>query len=172
LSRRVAAANGWDHAPETPTLPPFHHVVYIIRENRTYDQVLGDLASADGDTSLVLFPRAVTPNAHALAERFGILDRFHTTGEVSGDGHNWSTAGYASDYLEKTLPSVYSDRGRSYDYNGTNRDNLADDDVNEGSRGYLWDAAARAGVTLRNYGEFTRSRRRQRHLASLRRGLW
>jgi hypothetical protein len=105
--------------------------------------VLGDLANADGDTSLVLFPRRVTPNAHALAERFGIFDRFHTTGEVSGDGHNWSMAGYASDYLEKTLPSVYSDRGRSYDYNGTNRDELADDDVNEGSRGYLWDAAAR-----------------------------
>ena len=155
LSRRVAVANGWDRAPETPTLPPFRHVVYIIRENRTYDQVLGDLASADGDTSLVLFPRRVTPNGHALAERFGIFDRFHASGEVSGDGHNWSTAGYASDYLEKTLPSVYSDRGRSYDYNGTNRGNETDDDVNEGSRGYLWDAAARAGVTLRNYGEFT-----------------
>jgi hypothetical protein len=168
LSRRVAAANGWDHAPETSTLPPFHHVVYIIRENRTYDQVLGDLASADGDTSLVLFPRRVTPNGHALAERFGIFDRFHTTGEVSGDGHNWSMAGYASDYLEKTLPSVYSDRGRSYDYNGTNRDELADDDVNEGSRGYLWDAAVRAGVTLRNYGEFTHPDEKGRWVANKR----
>jgi len=166
LSRRVAAANGWDHGPETPTLPPFHHVVYIIRENRTYDQVLGDVTSADGDTSLVLFPRPVTPNGHALAERFGIFDRFHTTGEVSGDGHNWSMAGYASDYLEKTLPSVYSDRGRSYDYNGTNRDSLVDDDVNEGSRGYLWDAAARAGVTLRNYGEFTHQDEKGRWVAN------
>ena len=166
LSRRVAAANGWDPAPETPALPPFHHVLYIIRENRTYDQVLGDLARADGDTSLVLFPRPVTPNAHALAERFGIFDRFHTSGEVSGDGHNWSMAGYASDYLEKTLPSVYSDRGRSYDYDGTNRGNPTDDDVNEGSRGYLWDAAARAGVTLRNYGEFTHQDEKGRWVAN------
>jgi len=155
LSRRVAAANHWSEAPASPSLPPFRHIIYIIRENRTFDQVLGDLPRADGDTTLTFFPRAVTPNAHALAERFGIFDRFHVCGEVSGDGHNWTTAAYASDYVEKTIPSTYSDRGRSYDYDGLNRDQVAVDDVNEGSRGYLWDAAARAGISLRNFGEFT-----------------
>jgi len=155
LSARVAAANGWDRADATAPLPPLRHVVYVIRENRTFDQVLGDEPSADGDTSLTYFPRAVTPNAHALAERFGIFDRFFVNGEVSGDGHNWSTAAYAADYVEKTIPSNYSGRGRTYDYDGLNHDRVADDDVNEGSRGYLWDAAARAGISLRNYGEFT-----------------
>src|SRR5262249_17077671 len=99
--------------------------------------------------------RSVTPNAHALAERFGIFDRFFVSGEVSGDGHNWSTAAYASDYVEKTIPSNYSGRGRTYDYDGLNRERVPENDVNEGSRGYLWDAAARSGITLRNYGEFT-----------------
>jgi hypothetical protein len=166
LSRRVAAANHWSEAPASPALPAFRHVVYIIRENRTYDQVLGDLHGADGDTSLTFFPRAVTPNAHALAERFGIFDRFHVNGEVSGDGHNWTTAAYASDYVEKTIPSVYSDRGRSYDFDGTNRDSLAEDDVNEGSRGYLWDAAVRAGISLRNFGEFTHKDKSGRWVAN------
>jgi YVTN family beta-propeller protein len=155
LSRRVATANGWDQAPAGATLPAFRHVIYVIRENRTYDQVLGDLPGADGDTSLTFFPRDVTPNAHALAERFGIFDRFMVSGEVSGDGHNWSTAAYASDYVEKTIPSRYSGRGRTYDYDGLNRDQVPDDDVNEPSVGYLWDAAERAHVTIRNFGEFT-----------------
>ncbi len=155
-SRRVARSNGWDHAPQARALPRFEHVVYVIRENRTFDQVLGDLPSADGDTSLTLFPRAVTPNAHALAERFGVFDRFFVNGEVSGDGHNWTTAAYAADYVEKTIPSAYSGRGRTYDFSGLNRDKLSEDDVNEPSNGYLWDLAGRASVSLRNYGEFTR----------------
>jgi len=156
LSQRVAVANGWDHAPAQPSLPPFRHVVYVIRENRTFDQVFGDLAGADGDSSLTYFPRAVTPNAHALAERFGVFDRFFVNSEVSGDGHNWTTAAYASDYVEKTIPSNYSGRGRSYDYDGLNRGVLPDDDANEPSNGYLWDLAHRAHVSLRNFGEFTR----------------
>jgi YVTN family beta-propeller protein len=155
-SRRVAAANGWDHRAAVTGLPPFEHVIYVIRENRTFDQVLGDLPGADGDTALTFFPRAVTPNAHALAERFGVFDRFFVNAEVSGDGHNWSTAAYATDYVEKTVASAYSGRGRSYDYDGLNRDTLADDDVNEPANGYLWDLARAAGVSLRNYGEFTR----------------
>ncbi len=154
LSRRVAAANGWDRPRRDGALPPFRHVVYVIRENRTFDQVFGDLPFGDADSSLVFFPRAVTPNAHALAERFGVFDRFMVNAEVSADGHNWSTAAYASDYAEKTVPSAYSDRGRSYDYEGENRGEIAADDVNEPSTGYLWDLAARAGVSLRNYGEF------------------
>jgi YVTN family beta-propeller protein len=158
-SKRVARADGWSATRTAANIPPFAHVIYIIKENRTYDQILGDLPTADGDTSLVYFGRNVTPNHHALAERFGIFDRFFVNAEVSGQGHNWSTAAYSSDYLEKTIPSVYSDRGRSYDYEGLNRDTLTDDDVNEPSTGYLWDAALRAHVSLRNYGEFARSDR-------------
>ena len=163
LSERVARAQGWNtHAAHTGSAttayPPFTHVIYVIKENRTYDQVLGDLPSGDGDTALVFFPRSVSPNHHALAERFGVFDRFFTNAEVSADGHNWSTAAYATDYVEKTVPSNYGGRGRSYDYEGTNRGfgraDIPDDDVNEPARGYLWDMAARANITLRNYGEF------------------
>jgi DNA-binding beta-propeller fold protein YncE len=157
---RVAHLNGWD-APAPPTnprvlYPPFEHVVYIIKENRTYDQVLGDLQQGDGDTALVFFPRPVSPNHHALAERFGLWDRFFVNAEVSGDGHNWSTAAYATDYVEKTVPSQYSRRGRSYDYEGTNRGSLPPDgdDVASPSAGYIWDLAIRKGLTVRDYGEF------------------
>jgi YVTN family beta-propeller protein len=154
FSKRVASANGWNSASTAAKYPPFEHVIYVIKENRTYDQVLGDLSQADGDPSLVFFPRAVSPNHHALAERFGIFDRFFVNAEVSPDGHNWSTAAYVTDYSEKTIPSNYSDRGRSYDYEGFNRGVRPEDDVAEPSSGYLWDLAGRAGITYRNYGEF------------------
>ena len=165
LSRRVAAANLWEgRAPAAAHgYPPIEHVIYVIKENRTYDQLFGDLPQGDGDTSLVFFPRAITPNHHALAERFGLFDRFFVNAEVSADGHNWSTAAYASDYLEKTVQSNYSDRGRNYDYEGTNRSDwdqdrsgtgIPTDDVNEPANGYLWDLAEKAHITLRNYGEF------------------
>ena len=153
-SVRVARANGWDTPRQSANYPPIEHVVYIIKENRTYDQVFGDLRQADGDTSLLFFPRSVSPNHHALAERFGIFDRFFVNAEVSPDGHNWSTAAYASDYVEKTVPLNYSRRGRTYDYEGTNRDEIPDDDVASPGTGYLWDLAAKAGITYRNYGEF------------------
>ena len=154
MSQRVARANGWTDGPRAGRFPPFEHVIYVIRENRTYDQVLGDVSMADGDTSLVYFGRSVTPNAHAIAERFGAFDRFFVNAEVSADGHNWTTAAYASDYVEKTVQPNYSSRGRTYDYEGTNRGAVPDDDVNEPSSGYLWTLAARSGVSLRNYGEF------------------
>ena len=156
LSRRVARANGWDStvARDRP-YPPFAHVVYILKENRTYDQVLGDLPQADGDTSLVLFGRAVSPNHHALAERFGIFDRFFVNAEVSADGHNWSMAAYATDYTQKTTPSNYDGGGRTYDYEGTNRDVIPEDDVAEPAQGYLWDLAQRAGISFANFGEFS-----------------
>jgi len=156
LTARVARANSWDRRRDSAAYPPFTHVLYIIKENRTYDQVLGDLAQADGDTSLVFFGRAVTPNHHALAERYGVWDRFMVNAEVSGDGHPWSTAAYATDYVEKTVPSNYSGRGRSYDYEGTNRDTMPKDgdDVAAPVAGYLWDLAVRKGLTLRDYGEF------------------
>jgi DNA-binding beta-propeller fold protein YncE len=154
LSTRVATANGWNAARRSNGYPPFEHVIYIIKENRTYDQVFGDLPQADGDSSLLFFPRNVSPNHHALAERFGIFDRFFVNAEVSAHGHNWSTGAYVSDYAEKTIPSVYSDRGRSYDYEGTNRGSIPADDAAEGGNGYLWNLADRAGISYRNYGEF------------------
>ena len=157
-AERVAAANGWRESPRPRAYPPFDHVIYVIKENRTYDQVLGDMPEGDGDSSLVFFPRPVSPNHHALAERFGLYDRFFTNAEVSPDGHNWSTAAYATDYVEKTVPSEYSSRGRSYDYEGTNRGfspgSIPDDDVAEPANGYLWTAAQRAGISFRNFGEF------------------
>ena len=158
FSARVSLANGWTvprHAARS--YPAIEHVIYIIKENRTYDQVLGDLSPADGDTSLTMFPRSVTPNQHALAERFGIFDRFFVNAEVSPDGHNWSMAAYATDYLEKTVPLNYSQRGRHYDYEGTqaaSRGLIPDDDVNAPARGYLWDLVEQKGLTFRNYGEF------------------
>ncbi|MES2123728.1 MAG: alkaline phosphatase family protein [Gemmatimonadota bacterium] len=159
FSARVARANGWEgQVIARKRYPPIEHVVYIIKENRSYDQVFGDLTQADGDTTLLYFGRDVTPNQHALAERFGIFDRFLVNAEVSPDGHNWSTAAYTTDYLQKTVPSNYSGRGRSYDYEGTNRgwgpEHFPEDDVNEPANGYLWDLAQRKGITFRNYGEF------------------
>jgi len=152
---RVARANGWTGSPSRGRgYPPFAHVLYIIRENRTYDQVLGDMPLGDGDTSLVLFGRDVTPNAHALAERFGLFDRFFVNAEVSADGHNWSVGAYSSDYTQKTTPTNYAGDGRSYDYEGTNRGVVPDEDVAEPASGYLWDLAERAGITYRNFGEF------------------
>lgn len=156
LTARVARANRWGEPRVKFAYPPIEHVIYIIKENRTYDQILGDLPQGDGDTSLVFFPRPVSPNHHALAERFGIFDRFFVNAEASPDGHNWSMAAYTTDYLQKTVPSNYSSRGRTYDWEGTNRGRIPDDDddVSEPANGYLWNLAQRAGVSFRNFGEF------------------
>jgi YVTN family beta-propeller protein len=156
FTKRVAHANGWDTTRGKSRYPPFKHVIYIIKENRSYDQVLGDMKEGDGDASLVFFPENVSPNHHALARRFGLFDRFFVNAETSAQGHNWSTAAYGTDYLEKTMPAVYSSRGRTYDYEGTNRDRVVDDDddVNAPANGYLWDLAVRKKISLRNYGEF------------------
>jgi DNA-binding beta-propeller fold protein YncE len=157
LTKRVARANNWDTTRGTPRYPPFKHVLYIIKENRTYDQIFGDVKEGDGDPSRLFFGEDVSPNHHALARRFGLFDRFLVNAEVSAQGHNWSTAAYGTDYLEKTTPSAYSSaRGRSYDYEGTNRDRVVDDDddVNAPAAGYLWDLAVRKKISLRNYGEF------------------
>jgi DNA-binding beta-propeller fold protein YncE len=156
FSKRVAHANGWDTTRGAHRDPPFKHVIYIIKENRTYDQVFGDMQEGDGDPSLLFFGENVAPNHHALARRFGLFDRFFVNAEVSAQGHNWSTAAYATDYLEKTIPAVDNSRGRSYDYEGTNRERMVDDDddVAAPAGGYLWDLAVRKHVSLRNYGEF------------------
>ncbi|MBV8858782.1 MAG: beta-propeller fold lactonase family protein [Acidobacteria bacterium] len=183
---------------------PIKHVIYVIKENRTYDQLFGDLKTsgdgtpADGDPSVAIFgageaartpkgePQTVAPNHRALAQRFGLFDRFFVNAEASPDGHNWSTAAFSTDYLDKAYRWDYSDRGRTYDYEGFNRlpniwpksdappafpaDAGAEEmteffrryvpylhgrrDVTEPETLYLWDAAARAGLTYRNYGEF------------------
>jgi hypothetical protein len=97
------------------------HVIYIVKENRTYDQILGDLETGNGDPSITVYPQPVTPNQHRLARRFVNLDNFYDSGEVSGDGWNWSTAARAADTIEKTEPINYAGRGLTYDYEGTNR---------------------------------------------------
>jgi DNA-binding beta-propeller fold protein YncE len=155
LTKRVAHANGWDTTRGARRQPHFKHVIYIIKENRTYDQIFGDVKEGDGDPSLLFFGEEVSPNHHALARRFGLFDRFFVNAEVSAQGHNWSTAAYGTDYLEKTTPSAYS-RGRDYDYEGANRGKVVDDDddVNAPASGYLWDLAVRKKISLRNYGEF------------------
>ena len=144
LSRRVASANGWSSLPARPRYPPFKHVVYIIKENRTYDQVFGDLPDGDGDPNLVFFDRKETPNHRALAERFGLFDRFFTNAEVSSQGHIWSTAAYVTDYGEKTIPSLYSDR----------RPDVDEGDADEPANGFLWTLAINSGITFRDYGEW------------------
>jgi YVTN family beta-propeller protein len=164
------------------------HVIYIIRENRTYDEVLGDLGEGNGDPSLAEFGAIITPNAHALAANFVDLDHFEDTGEVSGEGWPWSTAARESDYGADAVPVNYAERGLSYDWEGTNRNidvalpslaarvaanpevaalpdaanilpggaNAAAPDGPQGQvqHGYIWDAALRAGLSVRNYGFF------------------
>jgi YVTN family beta-propeller protein len=126
---------------------PIKYVFYIIKENRTYDQVLGDVPEGNGDPSLVLFGSNITPNQHKLAKEFVLLDNFYVDAEVSADGHNWSMGGYATDYLEKTWPTSYGGRGGEYDAEG-NRS------VANNKNGFIWDFCKRAGVSFRTYGEF------------------
>jgi len=127
---------------------PIRHVIYVIKENRTYDQVLGDLREGNGDPSLVLFGQDVAPNHHRLAREFVLLDNFYANAEVSADGHSWSTAAMANDYIQRNWPATYSGRGRGYDFEGG-------EPAAYPRSGFLWDAAARAGVSYRIYGEFT-----------------
>ena len=122
---------------------PIQHVIYIIRENRTYDQVLGDLPKANGDPSLTIFGRKVTPNAHALAEQFVTFDNLYADGEVSVDGHSWSNSAYATDFNEKMWPANYGDHSK-----------VAPAPAYIPPAGHTWDLARRKGLTYRNYGEY------------------
>ena len=124
------------------------HIFYIIRENRTYDQILGDITKGNGDSSLCIFPFNVTPNAHKLCEEFTLFDNFYADAEVSADGHNWSTAAYASDYTEKIWPVSYGGRGGSYDFEGQK-------EIASPKSGYIWDEVINKGLSFRNYGEFS-----------------
>ena len=147
FTQRVAAANNWQQSRPTRRYPAFKHVIYIIKENRTYDQVLGDLKEGDGDANLVYFPDiTITPNHHELARRFGLFDRFFVNAEVSSQGHIWSTAAYVTDYGEKIIPSAYA--GKHGDIDG--------EDSDEPERGFLWTLANRSGITFRDYGEMVK----------------
>ena len=126
---------------------PIKYVFYIIKENRTYDQVLGDVKEGNGDSSLVLFGEKITPNQHKLAKEFVLLDNFYCDGEVSADGHNWSMGGYATDFLEKNWPTNYGGRGGDYYGEGTSV-------IANNKNGFIWDQCKRNGVTYRTYGEF------------------
>jgi YVTN family beta-propeller protein len=159
------------------------HVIYIVKENRSYDQVLGDLEKGNGDPSLTLFPDAMSPNHHDLARHFVTLDNFFDSGEVSGVGWNWSTAARTTNVVEQTIPLNYAFRGMTYDVEGMNRNiNVGagsphdrntekledaenhlpghadvaapDSPEDESGAGYLWDAALRSRLTVRNYGFF------------------
>ncbi len=172
----ISALSGNSISPLGEAAGKIKHVIYVIKENRTYDQVLGDLKQGNGDPSLVLFGRDITPNQHALAERFVLLDNLYACGEVSGDGWVWSTQGMANAYVVRNVPYNYSSRGRAFDFEGANNDyptgglpkrNIDDKgssslppfrnglpaipDVASTGRN-LWDAAKHAGVPLRNYG--------------------
>jgi DNA-binding beta-propeller fold protein YncE len=142
------------------------HVIYIIKENRTYDQVLGDLKHdgkqvGNGDPSLTMFGEAITPNLHKLALQFGVLDNFFDSGEVSGDGHVWSTAAIGTDYLEKTWQQSYRGSERTYDYEGVVADGYPllqkIPDVNEPRSGYLWGDLAAHGKTYYHFAEYIAS---------------
>lgn len=138
------------------------HVIYIIKENRTYDQIFGDLGIGNGDPSLTMYGEDITPNQHALAKQFGIVDNFYVSGDVSGDGHIWSTSASVSDYIAKTIPVGYRGSEHTYDSEGELLGGIsADDDLpdaGEPTGGYLWKNFESHGVSYRHYGEFIVSR--------------
>ena len=149
------------HAPRVSPIPsevgrpsPIKYVFYIIRENRTYDQVLGDVAQGDGDPSLCLLGADITPNAHALAREFTLFDNFFVDAEVSYDGHAFSTGAYATDVVEKIWPANYAGRGGAYLSEGGGIMRNAYGNVAAPAGGYIWDACHRAGISVRSYGEF------------------
>ena len=170
-TERVLESNRMKAATETIQfvgggLSPIKHVVYIIKENRTYDQVLGDLARdgkrvGNGDPSLTMYGEAMTPNQHALALQFGVLDNFYDSAEVSGDGHVWSNAGIGTDYLEETWQQNYRGRQRTYDYEGMVAEGYPllqhIPDVVEPRSGYIWTDMTAHGKTIYHFGEYISS---------------
>jgi YVTN family beta-propeller protein len=129
---------------------PIQHCIYVIKENRTYDQIFGDMKEGNGDPALCLFPENVTPNHHKLAREFVLLDNFYVESEVSADGHEWTTAAYATDFVEKFWPLSYGhNKSKKYPYPAEGNFPIATP-----AGGYLWDRAAEANVSFRSYGEF------------------
>ncbi len=129
---------------------PIKYCVYIVKENRTYDQILGDIEKGNGDPDLCLFPEKVTPNHHSIVNEFVLLDNFYVESEVSADGHEWTMGAYATDFIEKIWPGQYGHKGRwSFGYVGEGAFDIA-----RPTAGYIWDKCAEAGVSYRSYGEF------------------
>jgi len=126
---------------------PIKHVFYIIKENRTYDQVLGDVKGGNGDTSLVLFGEHVTPNQHKIVKDYVLLDNFYVDAEVSADGHNWSMGAYANDYVEKNWPASYGGKGGTHGTSGLLK-------IGNNKDGFIWDLCAKNNISYRSYGEF------------------
>jgi len=147
LARTGEYLNTQNKKVAVPYLPGqtshFSHVVYIIKENRTYDQIFGDMPQGNGDTSLVHFGYEVTPNHHKLAETFVLMDNYYCSGILSADGHQWTNEAFVTDYIEKSFGGFT----RSYPYDG-------DDAIAYASSGFIWDNVLRNGLTFRNYGEF------------------
>jgi YVTN family beta-propeller protein len=137
--------------PAPAILSKIKHVIYIVKENRTYDPMLGDMKEGNGDPSLVLFGEKITPNQHKLARQFVLLDNFYVSADVSADGHNWSTAAIASDYVQKFWPNSYAARRKHYDYEGG-------EPAAGPPAGYIWSNAKMAGISMRNYGYFVNLR--------------
>jgi YVTN family beta-propeller protein len=126
---------------------PIKYCIYIIKENRTYDQILGDMPEGQGDPNLCLFPEKFTPNHHALAREYVLLDNFYVESQVSADGHEWTTGAYATDFVQKTWPSSYGGHGLTYPSEG--RWPIAYPES-----GYIWDKCREAGVSYFSFGEF------------------
>ncbi len=124
---------------------PIEHVIYIVKENRTYDQVFGKIGKGNGDPSLTLFDESAAPNHYKLAREFVLFDNFYVNSDVSADGHSWATASIAPDYVQKTWQNEYAGRRKHYDYEGQ-------EPANSPPAGYLWTNALAAGLTIRNYG--------------------
>ena len=167
FTRRVAESNLLLSDPAKITFRvgsnPIKHIIYILKENRTYDQILGDLTLngvkiGNGDSSLTMYGADVTPNEHKLALEFGVLDNFYDSGEVSGDGHDWSNAAITSDYNEKTWQITYRGKEHTYDYGGTVADELplelGEPNINSPGTGFIWDNLAAHHLTYRDYGEY------------------
>ena len=126
---------------------PIEHVIYIIKENRTYDQVFGKIGKGNSDPSLTLFDESAAPNHYKLAREFVLFDNFYVNADVSADGHNWATAGIAPDYTQRMWPNEYGRRRKHYGFEGG-------EPANSPPAGYIWTNALAAGLTVRNYGEF------------------
>lgn len=130
---------------------PIRHVIYILKENRTYDQILGDLPVGDGDPSLTMFGAEITPNEHKLALQFGVLDNFYDSGDVSANGHLWSDGSATSDYIEKIWPPLYRFSDRPEDFGNALEQSVPD--MDDPGTGFLWDNLAKHKFTYRIYGE-------------------
>src|SRR5579863_7267979 len=150
LDAASAGASVINAPPGTPA--PIQHVIYIIKENRTYDQVFGKIGKGNGDPSLTVFDETAAPNHYKLAREFVLFDNFYVNADVSADGHNWAMAGIAPDYTQRLWPNNYARRSPHYAFEGG-------EPANTPPAGYIWSNAIAAGLSVRNYGEFVENKK-------------